>query len=286
MSEAKTTTTKTETKKAPKAATKAAATKTGAGSGAIVSYDAKANHLQVNSSAVQMIENMKNLNDSQLLSLFSNIVNSEKAMFVVRGAAASELYSRAMEAGKDFNKTKGGGVDALVNEIAKEVGVDGKTLYADFKVFQEFGGLLIEKLATAPDTILPREFYVLAMKTTHAAKELPSTVLGYFEEQREATGGYFTDHARRDAKLINDGKTVEEVKKLDAKERKDKIAGKATKAVNLSGPREANVKILATEQNITWYDMIITKHGSFEAWYVKKCKEEFGETDKAAKAGA
>lgn len=265
---AKAQTTKEKVTKAPKAAPAQPA--------ALVTYDGKKNYLQVGAAVQDLIASLPSLNDKQLRSLFQNTVDAERAMFVVRGAAAHEIYKRAVADGQKFDKTKGNGIDTLINEVAKEVGIDGKTLYSDFKVFDEFGGYLIEQLTTAPDTIMPREYYVLATKVSRQAQELPMNVLEYFQEQRESTGGYFTDQARRDTKLFNEGKTVEQVKKLDAETRIEAVSGTKTKAAKLPKEHYATIKIVATKQNVDWYRQIIDTYGSFEEWFKRKCKEEFG----------
>lgn len=244
---------------------------------ALVSYDPFNSHIQVGNSVKDLIASLPKLNNEELKSLFINTVDAERAMFVVRGATAYELYKRALKEGAEFSKAKGAGVDSLLNSIAAEVGIDGKTLYTDFKVFEEFGGWLTEQLTTAPETIMPREYYVLAMKTTNMAIEPPSEVLRYFQEQREVTGGYYTDHARRDTKLFNEGKSVEEVQLLDAEFRMEKVAEKGKKkAPKKVAEKETMLKIVASEQNINWYRQIIEKYSSFNAFYERKCMEEFG----------
>lgn len=250
-------------------------------SNSLIAYDPKTSYMQIGNSVKELIASLPSMKTEQLTNLFRNTVDVERAMFVVRGATAHELIKRAIEDGKKFDKTKGNGVDTMINEIAKEVGIDGKTLYADYKVFDEFGGWLKEQLTEAPDTIMPREFYVLAMKTTTMAQEPPSEILNYFQEQRESTGGYFTDHARRDAKLFNEGKTIEQVKQLDAEQRIEKVAEKNSGAKKAQVPAEryASLQIVASDQNINYCRKILEKYASFNEWFERKCKDEFGAAD-------
>ena len=98
----------------------------------------------------------------------------------------------------------------------------------------------------------------------------------YFQEQREATGGYYTDHARRDTKLFNEGKSVEEVTILDAENRIEKVAEKGKKLPKKVAERETMLKIVASASNIAYYKKIIEKYSSFNAWYERRVLEEFG----------
>lgn len=244
----------------------------------LVTYDPFSSHVQVSNKVKDLIDSLPRLEDKELTELFRNTVDAERAMFVVRGAAAHEIFKRAADDGQKFDKTKGGGVDSLINAVAKDVGIDGKTLYADFRVFQEFGGLLVEQLTTAPETIMPREFYVQAMKTTTLSQELPSEILKYFQEQRESTGGYFTDHARRDTKLFNEGKLIEEVRKLDIDNRVARVSDSKDNPGVLNKPKDKimTIPIAASPENIAYGRLIIDKYSSFSEWYRRKNLEEFG----------
>jgi len=245
----------------------------------IVGYDPSNGGLSIGESVGKLVASLSEMSDEQLKQMFASALDSERALFVVRGAIAHELYRRATADGQEFDKSKGGGVNALIAEIAKDVGVDAKTLYTDFKVFEEFGGLLLEQLTTAPEALLPREYYVLATKTTRQAQELPMSVLEYFTEQRESTGGYFTDHARRDTKLFNEGRTVDEVKKLDAAERKAHIAGKGKdKAPAQAKESFVTVNLVNNPQNLDWFKLVVEKYGTFSEFFTRKCREEFGDT--------
>lgn len=247
---------------------------------ALISYDPFSSHVQVGNSVRDLISVLPKLDDLALVEMFRNTVGAEKAMFVIRGATAHEIIKRAEDAGKKFGKTNGGGIDSVINEIAKDVGIDGKTLYADYKVFEEFGGYLTEQLTTAPEAIMPREYYVLAIKTG-MSQELPMSILEYFEERRLSTNGYFTDHARRDVKLLNEGKTIEQVMEMDATNRAEIVADKNKKApakTGSSAPIEKTLSVSLPDnaQVKSWYKQILAKYGTFESWYTRKCTEEFG----------
>lgn len=243
---------------------------------ALVEYNKKQNVMAVGNSAIDVIRAIPDMSSQKLHKLFVTTLEAERAMFVIRGAAAYEMYVRAVDQGKEFTKTKGNGVDAMITEIAKEAGIDSKTLYKDFKIFELFGDELVEKLATAPESILPREFYAIAAQTSATAKEEPTAVLEYFNTQREVTGGYFTDHARRDIKRFNEGMSVEDCEKLDAEERIEAVSKKKEKKESLPKEQMVNLPILASQTNIKYSKAILSKYGTFSLWFDKKCRDEFG----------
>lgn len=231
----------------------------------LVSYSSKNQVVSAGgegSGAIQLIERIQGMNSVDLMKIVEGTVNAERVTFVMRGAAAFELVKRKLREATKFSKLKGAGVDTICNELAKEIGIDGKTLYKDYRIFEEFKDRLIETLQSGPERLLPREMYAVAVgaEDTHE-------VLDYFEEQRETTGGYFTDHARRDVKRLNEGMTLDEVRELDGVERKAK-AGKTEKMVTL--------QLAATEENNFYVAQIIEKHASFSAWFTMRAKEEFG----------
>lgn len=230
-----------------------------------------------NSGAIKLIERLQSMNSRDLMKIVEGTVNAERVTFVMRGAAAFELVKRKLREVQKFNKLKGAGIDTICNTLAKEIGIDGKTLYKDYRIFEEFGSRLIATLGDTPERILPREMYAIAVGVDKETND-PEEVLDYFEEQREATGGYFTDHARRDIKRLNDGMTLDEVREQDGLERIQRIS-------NAKAPNEkmATLQIAATKDNNWYLSQIIEKHASFSSWFTMRAKEEFGEPIKKEK---
>lgn len=243
---------------------------------ALVAYNPLHHAMQLGRSVVDVIQSIPQLDDDQLKGLFSNTVQVERGLFAIRGAAAYEIVKRAKEQGQKIEKTKGNGVDTLIADVAKDVGVDAKTLYTDFCVFEEFGGDLMLDLTESPESILPREFYTTAVKCRTLAAESVGDILLYFKERRMTTGGYFTDHARRDAKLFNEGRSVDEVRQLDEEARVAYVKGKNKPASKVEKIKTANVPIHQTAQNVEWIGKIVQQYGSFNVWFESKCEDEFG----------
>lgn len=242
----------------------------------LVHYSSANQHIEVggqDSGAVKLIERLSSMNSRDLMKVVEGTVYAERATFVMRGAAAYELVKRKLREVEKFNTTKGAGIDSICNTLAKEVGIDGKTLYKDYRIFEEFGDRLVSTLRDTPERILPRELYAVAVCADPLLSS-PTEVLDYFEEQREVTGGYFTDHARRDIKRVNEGIPLEEIRDLDGIERINKINEKKDRA--LPAERTTNIKILASPENNWLISQIIEKHASFSAWFALRGKEEFG----------
>ena len=248
---------------------------------ALVSFDGGAQQLSISNSAVRIIADIKDMSDEQLVNMFSSVTTVEQSAFVLRGAAAYELVERAKAAGAEIQARQAGkGVDSLLDAIAKQVGVKKATLYDDWRIFSEFGESLVEALAVAPDTILPREYYSLALKTSQVTWVSPLSMVKYFSDRREAGFAYYTDHARRDVKLVNDGFGVPELIANDNAERQAAIDGKKEPAKKKVNEKFVAVQLLASHANDWYLTQVLKKHGSFTAWFTNKCKEEFGDAPK------
>ncbi len=228
-------------------------------------------------SAMEVIMQLPNLSDEQVRGLYLKSTEAGKVMFIVQGAFAFEIYNRVKNDKKFLNR-KGKGVNAVFNDLANEVGVDVATLYQDFRIFDVFGSYLIEMMEKSPEQLLPREYYQTAVKTKGHELEM----LTYFEEQRQSVN-YNVINARRDSALVNSGKTIEEVAKLDAEERSE-----AVKSGNKSPNDEKTaseltelpmLKLMLTKNpaNSAWLSEIVEKYSSFEKWFTIRCTEEFGE---------
>jgi hypothetical protein len=237
--------------------------------------------VQIGRSAIDLIKEMSNMPDRDLQQLLRGSIEVERALWVVKGSAAHEVVKRATSEGSQFSKMKGMGLDSLIGQVATELGVNTYTLRDDYKAFAEFGNYIKEQLVESPEALMPREFYTLASKISDTtAKVTPYEVLQYFEEQRMAMGGedkftYYTDHARRDLKLFNQGHTIEQVRKLDGQARSEKVA-KNKNADSVTQVRTINVQITTSDANQHWVRAIIEKYGSFTVWFEKTAKAEFG----------
>jgi hypothetical protein len=237
--------------------------------------------VQIGRRAIDLIKEMPDMPDRELQSVLRGSIEVERAMWVVKGSAAHEVVKRATSEGSQFSKMKGMGLDSLIGQVATELGVNTFTLRDDYKAFAEFGNYIKEQLVESPESLMPREFYTLASKISEAtAKVTPYEALQYFEEQRQAMGGedkftYYTDHARRDLKLFNQGHTIEQVRKLDGQARSEKIANKKNPD-SVSQVRTISVQITTSEANQWYVRAIIEKHGSFTSWFEKTAKAEFG----------
>lgn len=281
---------KPATKAAPKKAAtkkKAAPKKAANGNGnvmSLVTYNAEKKYMQLGSNVKKYIEHLPDMTDAQLMNAFGDAVNMENAMFIIRGATAYEIFKRVKDEGRKFSKVAGEGIDAVINEVAKTVGIDGKTLWVDFKIFDNFGEYLTELLETTPEKILPRVFYEQAAKTENADQCTPKEVLDYFEEQRE-TFNYFTHHARRDSAKINSGMTITQVKAEDVAEREEAVNADKPKAKKAKvEPHTIALPIAATEANDQYLRKILDKYSTVQSWFDKKVREEFGDVEqKAAK---
>ncbi len=251
---------------------------------ALVTYDNKNHAMQaggMNSGALDFIRSLSKQTYEQLLGTFTTAINSERVMFVVRGATAHELYVRACSKEKrEFSNKLGGGIDTFMKEISKEVGVDAKTLYKDFQIFDVFGETLMEYLADSPDRILPREFYALACNTSENVTTSKMETLEYFEMKREQTDSYFTDHARRDIKLINQGVSIMEVSEDDNKARAEALAGVKKTNQTKTKDKYVSVNIVANHENDWLLREVIKKYGSVSTFFTKRAKEEFGDAPK------
>jgi hypothetical protein len=237
--------------------------------------------VQIGRSAIDLIKSMPDMPDRDLQQLLRGSIEVERAMWVVKGSAAHEVVQRATKEGSQFSRMKGMGLDSLIGQVATELGVNTFTLRDDYKAFAEFGNYIKEQLVESPESLLPREFYTLASKISDTtAKVTPYEALQYFEEQRMSMGGedkytYYTDHARRDLKLFNQGHTIDQVRKLDGQERTAKVA-KNKNADKATQVRTINVQITTSPANQHWVRSIIEKYGSFTAWFEKTAQAEFG----------
>lgn len=224
---------------------------------------------------VAMIEGLSSMNDQQVRDLLIQSQTVQKVNFVGNGAIAYEIFKRVSR-DKKFMNQKGQGANSVFAEIATEIGVAPKTLYSDFRIFDAFGDYLIGLLAENPELLLPREFYSAAVKT-----ENPTETLNYFEEKR-LESGYTTIHAQRDVVKLNSGASISEVSKADLAERKSVAAGKAKPSRDAGKtPDELiqavlRLQITKTPEHESYLASIVENYGSFEAWFVRRAKEEFG----------
>lgn len=159
------------------------------------------------------------------------------------------------------------------------MGIEGPTLYKDYRIFEEFGGRILEYMVAAPEKLLPREMYGVALHTNNNPGFTTLDVLDYFEEQREATGGYFIDHARRDSKKINDGMTINEVREQDMNARLELIEKRKLREPSIKEPT-TKVDVPATPESNYYMLKIIDKYASFSSWFLQKALEEFGKPKK------
>ena len=225
--------------------------------------------------ALKIISGLKDLTDQQVRDLYIQSDSANKVMFVINGAMSYEIYRR-VEASSKFMNRKGQGVNSVFTELATDLGIAPSTLYADFKIFQEFGPILEHYLKESPESLLPREYYSLAVKTGDMAIK----TMEYFEQKRESSG-YTTMHARRDTKLINSGISIDVVDQADLDERKQ-IA--QTPAVSVNADKSAaeliepmlKLQIHKTMEAEGFLGSIVEDYGSFESWFLIRCREEFG----------
>jgi hypothetical protein len=232
------------------------------------------------SGAIGLIQSLKSLNMEQLNRVFTTAMDAERTMFVIRGAAAHELVSRQV---KKFTKEKGQGIDTLMRELAKDTGVDGRTLYKDYLIFEEFGAFLTNLLATNHERIMPREYYALAVNVSVSVPITPMDVAEYFEEKRQATGGYFTDHARRDIKQLNQGASIEEVSTADSVERMDAVNNPKERKQAVAQEKMIPLKVVASPQMFWLIERIVETHGSVGNYLTRRGTEEFGERPRGGK---
>lgn len=224
---------------------------------------------------VAMIEGLSSMNDQQVRDLLLQSQTVQKVNFVGNGAIAYEIFKRVSR-DKKFMNQKGQGANSVFAEIATEIGVAPKTLYSDFRIFDAFGDYLIGLLADNPELLLPREFYSAAVKTAN-----PVETLNYFEEKR-LESGYTTIHAHRDIVKLNANSSIEQVNKEDLAERKAVASGKAKPSADAGKtPDELiqavlRLQITKTPEHESYLASIVESYGSFEAWFVRRAKEEFG----------
>lgn len=245
---------------------------------ALVEFDPTVGALNTNQHsnvAMGMINSLSDMGDENLINFYASVVSTDKTMFVVRGATAQELFNRATAGDNGFfNGVKDQGKNVIIKEIAKEIGAEYSTLVEDIQVMDELGAALLETLQTSPEALLPREYYVLASRT-----DVPNKTLGYFEDQRSSLS-YTTGDARRDTKKLRNGATIATVKKEDAAERKLSLDAKAKAPKGKKGekaPRPLHVQLEGTYANQYFLRKVVEKYGNLNAFFVKRCTEEFGE---------
>lgn len=250
----------------------------------LATYDSKTTSIGFSGGALQMVKDIATRTDEELELLLRNINVLETNVFVVTGAVCYEIATRALKEGFKQEKVIGGGLNALFNAVSRETGIDGNTLWINYKIYEEFGvAVLKEQLENDPEKILPKEFYKQALRYDVN----PIKALTYFEDKRAAMGGsYNMLHAKRDIDKLKAGKTIKQVDNEDLKERKDAVQAKqiaktTSKKVADAARGEAkidmvNLQIQATRDNAWRVDQLIASGMSFEAWFIKKCDEQFG----------
>jgi hypothetical protein len=242
---------------------------------------------QFNNNIIQLISEMPKMIDDDLKRVFTSTNEARRLLFVVNGAASYEIYKRALSRGEEFTTKKGRGVSELFRDLSMQSGLDITTLRDDFRIWDEFGVVLLDYISNYPERILPREFWLLAVKTPN-----PQSTLQYFEEQRDSVT-YYVSHARRDAKKLTAGKTIEQVLREDLEERAEAIiemsaaaASSQLEAKPMHGEdsparrdRVVTVGLPETEETAFYIRQIIDKYGSFSGWFLTRAKEEFGGVD-------
>jgi hypothetical protein len=239
-----------------------------------------------NMNAIEMIKKLPSMPDEKLKDIFTSAAEARRLLFVINGAASHEIYKRASERGETFTTKKGQGISELFRDLSLSSGLDLATLRDDFRIWDEFEVILLDYLANFPERILPREFWLLAVKTP-----APQTTLQYFEMQRDSVS-YYVQHARRDTKKFNQGLGVDQILREDLEERAQAMADMAAaKAEGAPEPvssgekaeaevrKEKLVSVGLPENTETLYYVrqIIEKYGSFSGWFLIRAKEEFGD---------
>lgn len=254
---------------------------------ALVSYDARGTSLSVSHQAATIInlihgtdkDGNKLMPDDKLKAFFGSVVETERAAFVLRGAAASELIDRLEALGAESNQTEG--VNTALREVAKDAGVDVGTLREDSRIYKEFAEDLVELLAANPERILGREYYRLALQTGNVTWASPREVLNYFQEQLDSLT-YSSSFARRDVKRINDGMTIDEVRAADLKEREAAL-GTPSRAGTTAKAKMLNIQVEQSDK-MQWVISQVLKTGSnMTNWILRKGKEQFGDMPKPEK---
>jgi hypothetical protein len=108
----------------------------------------------------------------------------ERAAYLLRGACAAELVERAtrLAGGAGKRDVDGTGVRATVRRLAKEAGVDARTIDQDYQIYATFYAprKTVDEtsiVSSEPPVGLTREMHVLALKADdpHVALELFAT---------------------------------------------------------------------------------------------------------------
>jgi len=251
----------------------------------LIQYNAASTSLSVSGRAATLVnvihgtdkDGKKLMSDDQLKRLFGSVVETEKAAFVLRGAAAYEIVLRVQEAGKEFNTEAGNGVDTVLRGICKEVGVERQTLQEDFRIYKQFGKQLVEDLGNSPEALLAREDYRLALQVQDTTWCTPDEMLDYFREMRQSTLAYGKDFARRDVKRVNGGMNIDEVRKADLKEREAALKEAESGKKKTVKERMMNIQVVVSDQMQYVVDKVQGKYGSMSSWILKMGKQEFGD---------
>lgn len=243
-----------------------------------------------NENAIRLIRELPKMVDEELKQVFTSVNEARRLMFVINGATSYEIYKRASERGETFTTKKGMGISELFRDLSMSSGLDISTLRDDFRIWDEFNVVILDYLANIPERILPREFWLLAVKAPN-----PQATLKYFESQRDSLS-YYVQHARRDTKKLNQGMSLDQVLKEDIEERAEYLAGLGSEQSSVLTPANADstdtdttdttaskspklvtVGLPETPETLYYVRQIIEKYGSFSGWFSIRSKEEFGE---------
>jgi hypothetical protein len=248
---------------------------------AIAVYAPKNTDLAITSGAVQMIKDIETRDDDELVNMLRGLSMTETAIWVVLGAATFEIIERAQKEGFRQQRVAGGGLNAFVNDVARETGVDWNTLWQNYKIYSEFRVELRDLLEKSPEQILPKEFYKQALRAP-----VPAHALNYFVEKRAAlSGSYNMLHAKRDADKAIDGKKFKQIDSEDIKERNEAVKAKANtkkaKETLKASTKEAKVEMIPlqlhpTDDNVWRIQQIVEKYTTFEQFFIKACDEMVG----------
>jgi hypothetical protein len=254
---------------------------------ALVNYNAKGTALSISTKAATLVNQIHGrdkdgnplMGQEDLIRLFGSVVETEKAAFVLRGAAAYEVVVRAEAAGADGTTPDGTHVSQLLSDVAKQVGVDKPTLMEDYRIYKEFGAELVEQLGNAPEALLGREYYRLALQTASSTWTTPKEVVEMFNNQRDAVT-YSTSFARRDVKRINDGMSIDEVIAADKKEREATAGAVPSRAGTTVKAKMMNIQVEVSDQMNFIISKVNSSGSNMSNWILRKGKEQFGAAPK------
>ena len=147
------------------------------------------------------------MNNEQRLEVAREATVHSNLSFLLRGCCAYYIVKSQVQplpGGNGKKDEEGVGVIAQMAKLAKEIGVDGKTLGIEARIYEQF---FKDKVDIEDSDLLPKTFYEAAL----SAKDSPQEAVELAQDKRSTNPNYTAKDFKNDVVALNGGATTEQL---------------------------------------------------------------------------